>query len=301
MEDFYTKFIKPKHILKDINFFHSKICDVIKNDFFGKFLFNGRKKNKINEFVLNNFLSSFKDTRLVFVNDTIIVRFSIDKEKQNQLQDRSEINISKLIFRNYSIYDLKIEINICLSSKEIKNKYIDFNNIALTQLRKEIQKINEFYTFKFRQIEKRRFRRINRRLQNLKSTHYYEWNELLRLIRDCTDPSLEENFYKLKDVILGMNTDSVGLIHKVILNSELYRKFQHTSQIRVDKFIKNIYKVCLDSDEIIYLSNNLAWCMGYKIKTLKQSDEFLFNVLNHFNRICNSNLMFIQSMYNKTS
>jgi hypothetical protein len=299
MEDFYVKFIKPKYVTKDINFFYNKICDIICNDYFGQFIFNNRKKTKINAFVINGLLSSFKNTKLSFVNDVIVIRFNINQGAFYQIQNRGRTDISKLIFRNNNICDLRIEIDIQLSSQEFKNKTIYPNNNALLELRKSIHKINEFYTFKVRQAEKRRFSRIHKYLKNLKSTQYNEWNDFLRLLKDSTNPSFQEELMKLKSVISGIDTDSINMIHKIVHHSELYRNFIHSKQIKKDKFIKNIHKSCMDSDEIIHLSNNIARCMGHKIKTLEESNDFLSNVLDHFNRLCNANLQSIQKLYDK--
>jgi len=300
MGNYYSKFIEPKGIVRDINFFYNKIHDLIVNKYFVDFLLNVRKKSNEREFTISNYLSSFNNTRLRFENDTLIIRFSIDECKKNSIQDRSYTDISKPKYIQDSIEGLNIIIDIKLSTIEFKNKTIYPENKALIKLRKDLHTINDFYTNKLQTSMERRFPKINESIHSIKYSQYWQWNNLLNLLKDCTDPDFQENLEKIKLVINGIDSDSILTKQMIVQHTEFYHKYMSTRQINAKKFITTINKVCWDTEEIIYLANQIAKCFGYSVKTIEETNEFILNVLNHFNKNCHAKLWKINLLYKDT-
>lgn len=285
MINYYDKFIKPKEIIKDINHFYNLIKDIICNDLYGQFLYNKRKKIDINEFVIENFLSKSNNTRLNFSNDKIIVKFIISKTDTWPHIENNKITISKLIYKNYKIDDIIINMNIVLSPKEYKNKLIYDDNQFFHELRKNINDINNFYVSKFRKSEEGKYRLIYNKILKIEKT-YSDWNRLIKLISDCTDPYFNQDLFKFKDVLKGMKCDKFDIVFKMMHQTQFFQKYYHQRQIKFLKFFKSLKKECLDDNEIIYLSNELAKCFGHTIKDYEESIDFLKNIISHFNNIC---------------
>ena len=280
MTDNYDKFIKPKVVTKDINFFYNRINDLISNNFYAKHLYNKRKKIKIEEYVIEGHLSEIDNTRLQFINDIIIVRFIVSKT------ERSKVKFSKPIYKNYKIDGLVIDVNIVITPQEERNKILYPENQAFIDLRKNIHNINEFYTNKIRKSEESKYRLIYKRVTRLKKSYYSDWNKLIDLVMDCTDPYFNKILHQFEDVVCGINSDVLQMLYKMMHQTQFSQKYALTRQIRFNKFIKSFRKECLDDAEVIFLSNRLAWTLGHSISTLEESIEFIENVINHFNVIC---------------
>lgn len=281
MIDYYYEFIKPREIPKDINFFYDKITDIICNDLFGKYLYGKRKKEKNDEFILNGFLSeSGEKTRLRFNNDTLVIRFLLKRD------GFGHTTITEPIFVEHRIDGIVFNIDVVITYQEEKHKIIYPHNQAFVELRKRIHEINEFYISNFRKSEESIFPIINKKVKKLKKSFYFDWNKLVWFIKDCTDPSFDNNLNRLDEIVCAMDSSVLTPVYKMIHNTHFFLKYAHHRQIKYNKFIKSLRKLCLDDNEIIDLSNKLASCFGHKNKDYEDCLSFIENVTNHFNTIC---------------
>ena len=286
MINYYQQFIKPKEIVKDINYFYDKIKSIICNDIFVKYINNKRKKININTFTIYNKLSECNLTKLKFNNDIIIVNFI--KEKNNR------VFITKPIYKNYKIDGITINIDIYITPQEEKSKMIYSENIIFRELRKNINIINEYFVKKLRKSEESKNKIIYNRIKKLKNSYYNDWNRLIDIITECINPSFNETLVKFKDVICGVN-NGLPIIWNLIHETRFFKKYEHYRQIKYDRFIKSLRKECLDDNELIELTNNLAKCFGHNIKNYDECLSFLQNVIIHFNIICHIKEMKINS------
>lgn len=286
MSNYYFRFIKPPEIQRDLNFFYKKIHDGLIIKKFTNYLLNVRKKSTEREFTTHGYLSSFSETRLKFSGDTITINFSIDESKGNSLQDKSNVIFSKFNYKQDTICDLHILIDIKISKVEFKQKMIYKENRALIQLRKELNVINNYSLNRKQKSMEKIFPKLNKDFQNIKHNSYWEWNDLLRLLKDCTDPTFNENLNKIKIIVNAIDTDFISTRHMIIKKTDFYNRYSTRKQIKPQKLIKSLKEHCLDENELIYLSNLIAKCLGTNVKTLEETEEFLFNVVNHFNMIC---------------
>lgn len=288
MDSYYLKYVKSPLIIKDINFFYKKIYDEIICKYFANYLLNVRKKSTEREFTVKNFLEKFNETRLKFINDTIVIRFSID---ETSLNDKSYTTISKFKYKNDKVCDLLIIIDIKLSKVEFKSKLLYNENNALTELKKELTNINNYYIRRIQKSLKKRAPKLNKEFQKIKHTPYWEWNNLLRLLKDCTDTSFDDNLEKMKIIANGMTVDNSQVKHMVIKRTDFYNRYSSNKQIKADKLIKLMKNHCIDEDELVYLSDSIARCLGTRVKTIEETEEFLQDVIKHFNKICYSKNM----------
>ncbi len=280
MINYYEQFIKPKEIVKDINYFYDQIRDLICNDLFGQHLYNKRKKLKVDNYVVNNYLSGINNTRLRFINDTIIVTFKVSKF------EKGKASITKPIYNKYNIDGITFNIDIIITPQEERNKIIHSENSALKELRKNIHIINEYYVKNFREDEESKYKIIYDRLIKLDKSYYNDWNRLISLLKECTNPTFNETLYKFREIIEGTNFDVMMTVYKMIHQTQFFLKYAHHRQIRFKKFIISLRKDCLDENEILYLGNNLSKCFGHTIKDYNDCVSFVENVINHFNTIC---------------
>lgn len=281
MQNYYEEFIKPKDIIKDINYFYNKIRDLICNEFFGQYLYNKRKKKKSEEFIKNDFLSLNSDnTRLRFNNDVIIVRFKVSRD------EKGKTIINKPIYKDYRIHDMIFDIDVVISHQEEKERMIYPENDALRELRRCITSINEFYVNKFRRDEENKYQIIYKRLKNLEISYYKDWNRLIDFITECVNPDFNENLNKFDEILKGINCNQMTMIYKLVHQTQFFQKYAHNRQIKLNKFFKSFRNECLDGDEIIELTSKLASCFGHHIKDYDESIIFIENLIKHFNLVC---------------
>jgi hypothetical protein len=287
--DYYDQFVKPKQIIKDINYFYNQIRDLICNDFYGQYLYNKRKKLKINEYAIENFLSSENNTRLRFSNDKIIVNFKVSKN------ERGKTLITKTFYRNYRIEGITFQIDIVITPQEEKNRIIYPQNDALIQLRKHINDINNFYVKNFRKDEESKYKFIFNRLIKVKKSYYNNWNRLVDFVTDCSNPNFNTELKKFKEIIKGLNVENLSIIYKMVHHTQFFQNHAHYRQIKYNKFLKSFRKECLDDKEIFELTKELSWCFNHNIKDYEESLIFIENLCNHYNSICYSKEMRINT------
>jgi len=278
MVNYYEQFVKPKEIIKDINYFYDRIKDLICNDLFSKYYYNTRKKEN-NTFTIKNYLSDCDKTRLKFNNDTIIVNFRVDKK------DTSKVSITNPIYKNFKIDGITINIDIALSPVENKNKIIFPENSIFRDIRKNINSINEYYVKKLRKSEEEKFKVIYGRIIKLEPSYYKDWNRLISLIKECVNPEFNNVLCMFKPIISGMNM-GLPTAFKMIHKTQFFQNYEHLRQIKYTKFIRSLRKECLDDNEIIEMTNKLAWCFGHVNKDYEECLYFILNVSKHFNTIC---------------
>ena len=286
MINYYQQFIKPKEIVKDINYFYDKIKSIICNDLFVKYLNSKRKKINLDSFTIHNKLSESEVTRLRFNNDTIVVKFIKDR--------KSKVFIHKPIYKNYKIDGIVIQIEISITPQEEKSRMIYSENISFRELRKHINFINEYFVKKLRKSEESKYKIIYNRIRRLNKSYYSDWNRLINLITESVNPSFNKTLVQFKDVICGVN-NGLPIVWNMIHETQFFKKYEHYRQIKFDRFIRSIRKECLDDNEIIELTNNLARCFGHTIKNYDECVQFLQNVITHFNTICHVKEMKINS------
>jgi hypothetical protein len=285
MGNYYLRFIKSPEIKKDINFYFKKVYDGLILNYFSNYIINIRKKSAEREFIIHNYLSSFSETKLKFYKDVITICFSVDESKTNSLSDKSNTSFSKFNFKNDTICDLHILIDIRISKDEFKQKMIYKENKALIQLRKELNNVNTYSTIRIRKAMESKFPKLNKEFQEIEHGRYREWNRLLRLLKDCTDTSFQDNLSKLQMVANGVDLSNRYMILK---KTDFFKRYSFINQIKPLKFIQNMKNYCLDDNALICLSNTIAKPLGTKLKTIEETEEFLINVINHFNAICYS-------------
>jgi hypothetical protein len=281
MIDYYTEFVKPREVVKDINYFYDQIITLICNNFFGKYLYNKRKRLKVSEYAVENFLADNGNiTRLRFRNDLIVVTFKVSKFEKGQ------VKITPPIYKNYRLDNVVFNINIVITPQEEKNKIIYTQNMVFQQLRKYIHEMNEYYVSEFRKTEEKKFKTIFNRLNKLNKSYYSDWNRLIKFVMDCVSPTFNKNLHKFDDVVKGFQSDVLTVLYKMIHQTQFFQMYSQYRQIKYKKFIKSLIKECLDDDEIIQMSNSLAWCFGHKNEDYDECISFIQNVINHFNTIC---------------
>jgi len=302
MIDYYTQFIKPKEIIKDINYFYDQIKELIVNDLFSKYIYNKRKKVNRN-FTTVGYLSGVDKTRLRFNNDTIIVNFKVSHDPVVsglfRSDERSNLKVSKPIYNNYKIDGIIITINVVLSPMEDKSKMIYSDNCIFRELRKQINEINDYYIKKFRKSEESKFKIIYYRINTIKKSYYSEWNKLMNLIKECVNPSFYKELCQFKPIIEGMRSNSINLTFKMIHETQFFKNYEHQRQLKFNKFIKALRKDCLDDNELLHMTNQLAWCFGHVNENLDECMIFLENIIYHFNTICFVKEMKINSFTSK--
>lgn len=273
--NFYLEYIKPKEIIKDINHFYSKLEHLICNDLFPKYV-HSKRKSKVYNFDIKNFLSEINNTRLRFKNDILNIKFS------TSATEPCDIKLSNLEYKNHYLTNTVININFVITPIEEINRIIFKENKSLMELRKNVNIINEFYVTNFRKSEERKFRNIYLKLNNLKKINHLEWNKLIDYIKCCVDPNFKSNINKILKISKGIDTDKMSLVYKLIQDTEFYKSYR---SFKYDKFIRIIHKTCLDDEEIVSMSNQLANCFGHHIKNYNDSIIFIENLINHFNAI----------------
>lgn len=289
MINYYEKFIKPKEIKKDINYYYDLLVSIINNDLYPRYLYNIRKKINNNEFMLDNSLSRSYKTKLKFKNDKIIVRFLIDDEKN------SNININNLIYSNYTINNINIELNIILKNKEFNNKLLYEDNKIYHELRKNINYINNFFISNFRKSEENKYKIIHKRILNIDKKNNNEWNRLIYFLLNCTDPYFYKTLFKFKKIIRGIKFNTLDMKFKMIHQTQFFQRYSQHKQIKINKFLKSIEKQ-LNEKEIIYLCNELSECFGHTIINLNESIFFLNSLITHFNMVCHFKEMTINKI-----
>lgn len=296
MINYYEQFIKPKEIVKDINFYFNLMNELIINDLFGQYLYNKRKKINTDEYIIENFLSKYNNTRLRFNNDTIKVKFILKKNDFNE--HKCECLITNPVYKNYRIDGIVFNLNIIISPQEVKNKLIYPQNQSIQELRKNIHLINEFYVKKLRKVEESKFKIVFNKLIKLKPSYYSDWNKLINLMIDCVDPYFNQNLNTLGEVIKSMYFKNAQRIYKMTHQTQFFLKYtpnKHIKKHKYTKFIEFLTKDSLDDVEIISLTNNLAKCLGHSVNNLNDSAEFIENVTNHFNILCHVRSMKINT------
>jgi hypothetical protein len=278
MVNCYTQFIEKKEIIKDINYFYDQIRDLICNEFFGQYQYHKRKKMNPPMYKIEGYLSQCDKTRLQFNNDTIIVTFSTDSKN-------SRVAITKPIYKNYKIDGITFYINVVLSKQESKSKMIYKENDIFRDLRKHINAVNEYYVKKLRKSEEEKYKTIYNRILRLKKSYYNDWNKLIELVTECVNPKFNNNLCLFKPIIEGMN-NGLPMVFKMIHQTQFFKNYEHQKQIKYNRFIKYIKREILDNNELIDLTNELAWCFGHHIYNYSDCLKFIENVINHFNTIC---------------
>jgi hypothetical protein len=299
MQDYYAQFIKPKEIIKDINYFYNQIRDLICNEFFGQYLYNKRKKLKIDNYTVENFLSNENNTRLRFNNDKIIVTFKVSKT------EKSKFSITEPLYKDYVIEGIVFNIVIVITPQEEKSRMIYPQNEVLIEIRKSINFINNFYVKNFRKDEESKYKFIFNKLIKIKPNYYENWNRLINFVTEQCDPKFKEELSKFEEIINGFNSDNLNLIYKMIHHTQFFQKYAHYRRIKYNKFIKSFRKECLDEKEIIDLTNELALCFNHTVKEYDESLKFIENLCNHFNTICYTKEMrineFVSDVWKKGS
>lgn len=288
MIDLYLKYIHPKEIRKDINYYFDKLKDLIINDIFSSYILNKRKGNDISIYIIEDFLSKINKTKLKFLNDKIKINIIETNNKKWTTDKYPLIRITnKLSFKDVYINSVNMEIDLLLNLDELKNKIIYVNNPTFIDLRKKIKELNDFYVSEYKKRELLNYNKINGLLKNLNRVHYFEWNKLVNFLIDCTDPEYNDNLNKIKILIDSFKIKTLEMKFKMVHNTKFYRKYNHYNQLKTEKFIKNLIKNCLDENEIITMTNNLSSCFGHKVHTIDDSLIFIENIINHFNKECN--------------
>lgn len=292
--DYYAKYVQPKEIIKDINFFYNQIKELICNEFFAKYLYNKRKKINVDEFYIENFFSKEERTRLKFINDKIKVKFFVSKT------EKGHCNFSGFNYKKEKIEGLFIDIKIVITPKEERIRMIYQENDVLREIRKNINSINEFYVSNFRRSEESKYPIIYEKMKELKPNYYNDWNRLINNIKDFINPDFEENLEKLLIVINGIESNNLDIIYKMIRQTQFYQRYSQQKKIKFNKFIKSLKKECLDDNEILNTSNEIASCFGHKNKSYEESLLFVENLCNHFNLVCyNREMKIINSAFKK--
>lgn len=296
--DYYDVFIKKREISRDINFFYNQIKGLISNNIFPKYLRDSRKKiHKI--YTVDNFLSTFNNTKLQFINDKIEIEFFVNDLVHKLHLIECDLEKSKVKyypeFKDYKIDNIKIKININLQSLEHKNKIIYDNNQYYTDIRKKISEINKKFIDEITQKENSKYLFIYKKLFLLKPSSYEFWNNFLKFIIDITDPKFEDNLHKLDKIVKGIKTDKITLIYNIIHDMNFYIKYSHYRQIKTNKFITKLFKELLDEEEIIYLTRSLAMCFNHEINNLNEIRDFLENLIIHINGVYHQREMIIDS------
>lgn len=278
--NYYKQFIQPAVIIKDINFFYDQIKELIVNDIFVKYLRDNRKKiHKI--YTIENYLSKYNKTRLLFNNDKIDIEFfvnSIDKVGYTSITNDGT-------FKNYKLENVNLSFKINLKASEHTNKIIYDDNQIFINIRKNISYLYKMYIDNFNKKESSKYKYIHKELLNLKKSHYEIWNNFIDYLIDITNPQFNNNLNKFRSILNGIKIKETSVIFNLIHNTEFYYKYNHLRQIKSYKFLTNLEKNCLDDKEIIYLCDNVAKCFNHKIDNYEECMEFLRNIINHFNYI----------------
>jgi hypothetical protein len=306
MTNYYNQYIKSKEIIKDINYFHNKMKDLICNDIFGKYLYNKRKKLKIENYTVENFLSTENKTRLKFSNDKIIITFKvskIEKSKSSFFPLSSilpSVDDKNILYKDQKIDGLTFYIDVVITPTEEKSKMIYSNNEALREVRHHITLINDYYIKNFRKEEESKNKIIYNKIISLKASYYNDWNRLIEFIKNCIDPEFYNNLNMFKDIINGFNSNKLNILFKMMHHTRFFQKYAHSRQIKYHKFIKSIRKECLDENEILELSNELASCFGHSNKNYNECLLFIENLINHYNLVCHAKEKDINSFVSNT-
>lgn len=277
--DYYVRFIKPHEIRRDINFFFNQIKELICNDLFSQFMRDNRKKIHKN-YVVKDYLSKFDKTRLQFNNDTINVEFLLDPANQKTI-----VAISPPKFKSYKLDGICIVIKICLKKSEYKNKMIYQDNEVFNELRKNITGINKYYCDKLNQREITKSKYIYPKLIEIKKSPYEVWNSLIKYTIDALDPDFDDQIKKYQGVLMGIKNKEYIENVKIIHQTELYLKYSHQRQIKINRFMKKLSKDILDDQEIVDLTKSLASCFNHKIIDYKESINFITDIIEHYNYI----------------
>lgn len=280
--NYYNQFIKPREITKDINFFYNEIIEVVCNDIFSKYVYDNRKSIQ-KTYELNNFLSIYDKTRLQFKNDKISIEFFVNDISGEIPQLVTFKNVGT--FENYKLNNVDMIIKINLTSVEHTNKLIYDNNPFFLNLRKQISEIYQKFIEELNKREESKFKYINRKLLNLKKCHYDTWNKFIQYLINATNPEFNNLLDRFKVVLNGILSDKISTKFELMHNTDFYLNNCHLRQIKKTKFLSNLKKVCLDDDEIIYLTNEVANCFNHKIKNYNDSIEFIDDIIEHFNFI----------------
>ena len=278
--DYYEHYIKPREIIKDINFYFDRIKELILYELYPKFLLD-KKKKIFNPYYVNNFLSIYDKTLLQFYKDKLVISFQISDTQ------KSIVELSKKKYENYKINNLDIHSTIYLTEEEIKNKTIYDINPFFNELRKNIYDINEFFIDNFYKKERKELTKLNKKFIDLKETSISKkYNYLIGVLIDCSDEDFENKLSKLKSIIRGIKSSTLDVIFKITHEMYFYKKYKRfNNQIKIERFINQLNKE-LDIDNIMLISNKLCDCFNHE--HLENYEEFLIfikNVIIHFNRI----------------
>ena len=138
---------------------------------------------------------------------------------------------------------------------------------------------------KLRKSEISKFKIVYKKLSTIDESPYRDWNRLIYLIKDCVNPTFNEDLNKFNEIINGIDCSTISLVFKMMHNTQFFKRYEHYNQIKFDKFIRSIRKECQE-DDLLELSNKLAGCFGHVNDDYNECVSFLKNVILHFNTIC---------------
>jgi len=222
--------------------------------------------------ILNNYLQD-NFGKIPFINDTIELKLS----------DHSHGILSDGIFRSGTITNLKITLNVCLSTKETLAKMIFDNNKLKEDINHEFNHVIEKYLSELNNRNNYKSWDIAKNLYIYRDSHknMEDWDDILHMIYLSQPQEMRSRISEMYEIVKNMDINKY-YYEKEIKNTKIYKECDLISKVNINLILSRMKNIYTNFNEIL---------KEFMISVLYYNKpDYESEFIKYFNKLKNKNI-----------